>query len=138
MLTKPGCAEGITLYAEDAELRGNAILLSDSKMADTGRYVSGLESGGGSMYFSNVDIPEDGTYTLTLGLHKAGFKDKYLEIVVNDTDIYTLTEPGTKGFTHDGRNQITVELKKRQQLLQVPQPCGIKDGLSRKAVQKYG
>lgn len=112
MLTKPGCAEGITLYAEDAELRGNAILLSDSKMADTGRYVSGLESGGGSMYFSNVDIPEDGTYTLTLGLHKAGFKDKYLEIVVNDTDIYTLTEPGTKGFTHDGRNQITVELKK--------------------------
>lgn len=111
-LTKPGVSEGITLYAEDAELRGNAILLTDSKMADTGRYISGLESGGGSMYFNNVNIPEDGTYTLTLGLHKAGLKDKYLEIVVNDTDVYTLIEPGTKGFTHDGRNQITVTLKK--------------------------
>lgn len=112
MLTKPGVSEGITLYAEDAELRGNAILLTDSKMANTGRYVTGLESGGGSMYFNNVDIPEDGTYTLTLGLHKAGLKDKYLEIVINDTDVYTLIEPGTKGFTHDGRNQITVTLKK--------------------------
>ncbi len=111
-LTKPGTSEGITLYAEDAELRGNAMLLTDSKMADTGRYVTGLESGGGSMYFSNVDIPDDGTYALTLGLHKAGLKDKYLEIVVNDTDVYTLIEPGTKGFTHDGRNQITVNLKK--------------------------
>lgn len=112
MLTKPGVSEGITLYAEDAELRGNAILLTDSKMANTGRYVTGLESGSGSMYFNNVDIPEDGTYTLTLGLHKAGLKDKYLEIVINDTDVYTLIEPGTKGFTHDGRNQITVTLKK--------------------------
>ena len=111
-LTKPGTSEGITLYAEDAELRGNAMLLTDSKMADTGRYVTGLESGGGSMYFSNVDIPEDGDYALTLGLHKTGLKDKYLEIVINDTDVYTLIEPGTKGFTHDGRNQITVTLKK--------------------------
>lgn len=111
-LTKPGSSEGITLYAEDAELRGNAILLTDEKMADTGRYISGLDAGGGSMYFSNVEIPEDGTYAMTLGLHKAGLRDKYLEIVVNDTDIYSLTEPGTKGFTHDGRNQITVELKK--------------------------
>lgn len=111
-LTKPGNADGITLYAEDAELRGNAILLTDEKMADTGRYVTGLESGGGSMYFHNVEIPDDGEYTLTLGLHKAGLKDKYLEIVINDTDVYSLTEPGTKGFTHDGRNQITVTLKK--------------------------
>lgn len=111
-LTKPGTSEGITLYAEDAELRGNAMLLTDPKMADTGRYVTGLESGGGSMYFSNIDIPEDGNYALTLGLHKAGLKDKYLEIVINDTDVYSLIEPGTKGFTHDGRNQITVTLKK--------------------------
>ena len=111
-LTKPGKSEGITLHAEDAELRGSAILLTDEKMADTGRYVTGLESGGGSMIFSNVEIPKDGTYTLTLGLHKAGLKDKYLEIVINDTDVYSLTEPGTKGFTHDGRNQITVTLKK--------------------------
>lgn len=111
-LTKPGNSEGITLYAEDAELRGNAILLTDEKMADTGRYVSGLESAGGSMYFSNVEIPDDGVYTLTLGLHKAGLRDKYLEIEINDTDVYSLTEPGTKGFSHDGRNQITVTLKK--------------------------
>lgn len=111
-LTRQGESDGITLHAEDAELRGSAILLTDPKMADTGRYVTGLESASGSMIFSNVDIPEDGTYTLTLALHKAGLKDKFLEIVINDTDIYTLTEPGTKGFTHDGRNQITVSLKK--------------------------
>lgn len=111
-LTKPGASEGITLYAEDAELRGNAMLLTDPKMADTGRYVTGLESGGGSMYFSNIDIPENGNYALTLGLHKAGLKDKYLEIVINDTDVYSLIEPGTKGFSHDGRNQITITLKK--------------------------
>ena len=111
-LTLPGKADGIVLHAEEAELRGNAILLSDPKMADTGRYVTGLESGGGSMIFSNVDIPEDGTYTLTLCLHKKGLKDKYLEIVINDTDVYTLTVPGTKSFTPEGRNQITVSLKK--------------------------
>lgn len=111
-LTLPGKADGIVLHAEEAELRGNAILLSDPKMADTGRYVTGLESGGGSMIFSNVDIPEDGTYTLTLCLHKTGLRDKYLEIVINDTDVYTLTEPGTKGFTPEGRNQITVSLRK--------------------------
>lgn len=110
-LTKPGCSDGIVLHAEDAELRGDAILLTDEKMAGTGRYVTGLEAGGGSMYFNNVDIEESGEYALTLGLHKAGLKDKYLEIVVNDTDVYTLTEPGTKGFSHDGRNQITVNLK---------------------------
>ena len=137
-LTKPGDSEGITLYAEDAELRGNAILLTDEKMADTGRYVSGLESGGGSMHFNNVEIPEDGTYALTLGLHKSGIKDKYLEIVINDTEVYSLTEPGTKGFTHDGRNQITVTLKKGYNSFKFHNPVGSKMDSAAKQYRNMG
>ncbi|MBR3835636.1 MAG: alpha-galactosidase [Clostridia bacterium] len=137
-ITKQGCHEGITLHAEEAELRGDAILLTDEKMAGTGRYVSGLEAGRGSMYFNNVDIDEDGTYALTLCLHKTGLKDKYLEIEINDTDVYTLTEPGTKGFTPDGRNQITVKLKAGKNSFKFHNPVASKMDSAAKQYRKMG
>ncbi len=112
LIAKKGETEFITLLAEDAELRGSAEIFEDEKLTLSGKYISGLSSGGGCAIFYDVDIPEDGTYTLTLGIRKTVRKDKFLELTVNGKDIYEFRIPGTKGPSREGRNQQTVYLKK--------------------------
>jgi len=110
MIAKSGEKEFLTLLASEAELRGNATVFEDKKMSANGKYVGGMSSNAGSIVFNNVEVPEDGEYTLTLGIHKAGYRKKFAEIIVNGTDIYEVTVPATLGQTHEGRCQTTVKL----------------------------
>lgn len=102
LIAKKGEAETITLTADMAQLRGDAIILEDEKLTGTGKYISGLSGGLGSAVFYDIEIPEDGEYTLTLGIRKAINKNKYCEVTVNGTDTYEFRVPGSKGFTREG------------------------------------
>ena len=67
--------------ADDASLFGDAKILEDERL-DSGRYISGLSAHRGSALFG-VDVPEDGEYSLTLGIRKKSNSFKYLEVTVN-------------------------------------------------------
>lgn len=138
MIAKKGEAEFITLLAEDAELRGDAIILHDERLTLTGKYISGLSYGSGSAIFYDIDIPEDGEYTLTLGIRKAVRKDKYCEVTVNGQDKYEFRIPATKGFTREGRNQAQVYLKKGKNSLYITNPIGSKMDSAAKQYQNMG
>ncbi len=137
-ISRKGEAEFITITADAAELRGGAEILSDEKLTLTGKYISGLSSGGGCAIFYDIDIPEEDDYTLTLGLRKMVNKDKYCEIIINGTDTYSLRFPGSKGFTREGRNQLTVHLKKGKNTLLIHNPIGSKMDSAAKQYQNMG
>ncbi len=138
LIAKKGETEFITLTADDAELRGDAIILDDERLTLTGKYISGLSSNGGSVLFRDVDIPEEGEYTLTLGIRKAIKKDKYCELTVNGTDTYSFRIPGSKGFTREGRNQATVYFRKGKNLLLIKNPIGSRPDSAAKQYQNMG
>lgn len=109
MIAKNGEREFLTLLASEADLRGNATVFTDKKLAANGKYVGGLSSNMGAVVFNNVNVPEDGVYTLTLGIHKNGLTKKFAEIIVNGADVYKVTVPATLGMTHEGRCQVRVK-----------------------------
>ena len=112
MIAKKGGKAFLTLLASEADLRGNATVFTDKKLSANGKYVGGLSSDEGAIVFNNVVVPEDGEYTLTLGIHKAGMVKKFAEIIVNGVDVYKAYVPATLGMTHEGRCQISVKLEK--------------------------
>ena len=69
-----------------------------------------------------MEVDEDGEYILTIGLRKAGLYQKYAEIVVNEKDCYDAYFPSTKGFTHEGRHQITIKLNKGVNSIKIHNP----------------
>ncbi len=138
LIARKGETEFLTLTADMAQLRGDAIILEDEKLSLTGKYISGLSGGLGSAVFYDVEIPEDGEYTLTLGIRKAVNKDKYLEITVNGTDVYSFRIPGSKGFTREGRNQTTVKLKKGKNTFFVCNPVGSRMDSAAKQYRNMG
>ncbi len=138
LIAKNGEKEFLTITADKAELRGDAVILEDNRLSLTGKYISGLSGGLGSAIFYDIEIPEDGEYTLTLGIRKAVKKDKYLEITVNGKDTYSFTIPGSKGFTREGRNQTTVKLKKGKNSFFLKNPIGSKMDSAAKQYQNMG
>ena len=138
LIAKIGEKEFITLTADDAELRGDAIILEDEKLTLTGKYITGLSSGAGSAIFYDVDIPEDGEYSLTLGIRKAVRKDKYLELTVNGDKTYSFRIPATKGFTKEGRNQTVVYLRKGKNSFLIKNPIGSKMDSAAKQYRNMG
>lgn len=106
MFAVPGENDSIFVPASEAELRGNAVLLTDDKLSGTHEFISGLDYGAGKAVFCNVTIPDEGDYNLTLGIRKFGMTKKYAEIKINGTDTYSVTIPATKGFTRDGRAYV--------------------------------
>ena len=108
LISKKGEKEFITLLAEDAELRGDAELFEDEKHTLTGKYISGLGNASGCAIFYDIDVPENGEYTLTLGIRKGVKTDQYCEIIVNGESTYAFSIPGAKGAPRAGRNQATV------------------------------
>ena len=138
MIAKKGEPEFITLTAEDAELRGDAIILEDERLTLTGKYISGLSSSAGTAIFYDIDIPEEGEYTLTLGIRKAVRKDKYCEVKVNGDKVYSFRIPATKGFTREGRNQATVYFKKGKNSLLVHNPIASRMDSAARQYQNMG
>lgn len=127
----------IVIQAETGELRGSARILEDSKL-ESGKFVGGLSSGNGSLLFDNVEVESTGEYVLTLGLRKRGLYQKYAEIVINDTDIYKVMIPSTKGFTHEGRHQITVNLNEGINTIKIHNPVGSRMDSSIKQYTEMG
>ncbi|NLX79361.1 MAG: alpha-galactosidase [Clostridiales bacterium] len=121
IITKPNEKEGIVIEAETGRLTGKARVAEDSKL-ETGKYVTGLSANGGALIFDEVEVDEDGEYILTIGLRKAGLYQKYAEIVVNEKDCYDAYFPSTKGFTHEGRHQITIKLNKGVNSIKIHNP----------------
>lgn len=138
LIAKKGEPEFITLLAEDAILRGDAIILEDKKLTLTGKYISGLSNNAGCALFCDVEIPEDGLYTLTLGIRKAVRKDKYCEAVVNGKDTYEFRIPATKGATREGRNQTEVYLKKGKNTILINNPIASRMESAAKQYQNMG
>lgn len=120
-----GSSDEWVYQAEQGQLFGQARVESDAQL-ETGKYVTGLCSGGGKLYFPDVYAPADGEYILTIGLRKGGDCQKYLEIKVNDGAVYDTLIPATKGWTHEGRNQLRIQLKAGSNSLILYNPIGSK------------
>lgn len=138
LISRKGESEFLTLLAEDAELRGDAVILEDEKLTLSGKYITGLSNASGSAVFYDIDIPEDGEYTLTLGIRKTVRKDKYCEIIVNGDKTYALRFPGTKGPSREGRGQTTVHLKKGKNSFYIHNPIGSRMDSAAKQYQNMG
>lgn len=139
MLAVPGENDSIFIPASDAELRGNAAILTDKKLPEPHEFITGLDFNAGTAVFCNVDIPEDGEYNLTLGIRKFGLVKKYAEIKVNGTDIYPVTVPATKGFTRDGRAYVgLVRLKKGINSIIITNPVASRIDSAAKQYRKMG
>ena len=116
------CSFETTCAADDATFFGEAKVMEDERL-DSGRYISGLSAHRGSAAF-NVDVPEEGEYTLTLGIRKKSNSFKYLEITVNGDrgNKYDTMVPPTKGATADGRHQVRIALKKGANTIELANP----------------
>ncbi len=97
--------------ADYATLHGEARLVEDSTL-ESGKYIDGLSYNRGSCEFTDIEVPEDGEYILTFCIRKKNNNNKYLEICVNNKDIYKTVFPATKSWTPQGRHQIKIRLDK--------------------------
>ena len=138
MISRKCEAEFITLTSDDAILRGDAEILEDKGLTLTGKYITGLSAGAGQVIFDNIEIPEDGEYTLTFGIRKAIRKDKYCEMVINDADTYSVRVPGTKAPTKEGRIQTTVKFNKGRNTVLIHNPIGSRMDSAARQYQNMG
>ena len=107
---------------DSVALKDGAKIVTESEC----KYISGLSSNKGSFEISNLDVPESGEYVITITFRKTGRSDKYLEVLVNGTDVFSATVPGTKGFTLDGRHQLKVVLSAGENTLAFYNPVASK------------
>ena len=105
-----------------AILNGGAKIVKESECS----YISGLSSNKGSFEINGLTVPESGEYVVTLTFRKTGRSDKYLEVLVNDSEVFSATVPGTKGFTLDGRHQLKVNLSEGENSLKFYNPVASK------------
>ncbi len=110
-LGKPGEEDFIEMQAEHGIVLKGAKVVADEKV-ENGYMVSNLCGGLGELLFDNIDVPEEGEYSLTLVFRKGGNMRKFLVCLVNGEKEYDCFFPSSKGFTPDGRLQIVVKLRK--------------------------
>lgn len=123
--------------AEEAELRGTAERFADEKFPG-GNYIGGLDANGGMAIFPHVFLPEAGAYTLTLYLHRKGKNARYAEIVINGTEVYPVTDPGTKGTHREGRLQATVRFEAGENTVMLHNPVGSRMDSAAKQYRNMG
>lgn len=111
IISGSGFENDVELDADSAALSGEARVVCDSKVSSC-RYIDGLSSNGGACEFTDINAAESGEYILTLVFRKGGKIEKYVEVLVNGSDIYRAVLPATKAFTLDGRYQIKIKLNK--------------------------
>lgn len=139
MFAVPGESDSIFVPASDAELRGNAALLTDERLPEPHEFITGLDYAAGKAVFCNVVIPEEGDYNLTFGIRKFGMEKKYAEVTVNGTDVYPVTVPATKGFTRDGRAYVgLVHLSEGVNSVVVTNPVASRIDSAAKQYRKMG
>lgn len=126
---KIGQPESVRYEAENAEIEGNA--------SKQGWYVTGLNAGGGSVTFQNVNVPEDGTYVLTIGFRKTySTGEKYAVIEVNDESSYETTFAPSNGYSNTGRQQLMIDLKAGTNKIKIHNPIkGLKEDIMRRYVK---
>ena len=110
VLSRPGCPDTV-LDPAGGQLRGGAEILTDERLPDGGAYLTGLDSGGGSVVFYNVTVPEDGEYLLTVYTRNYRNRRKYIELECGGKTVAAIEAPPTRGASHDGRLQTRVTLK---------------------------
>ena len=120
-----GSSDEQIIEAETGRLTGTARIMNSSRL-ESGKYVTGLGYANGAVEFDNIEVQEDGEYTLTLGTRKNGEYEKFAQIVINSTDKYDITIPPTKTWTPVGRDQIRVKLKKGKNTIKIHNPIGSK------------
>lgn len=108
-------------FAADAILTGDAKLADDESLT-SGKCITGLSGSCGACEFANVTVENDGDYILTLCLRKKNISNKYAEILVNGTDVYKTTVPGTKSFTAEGRHQVKIKLAAGNNTIKIYNP----------------
>lgn len=108
------------LEAENGELYGTAKIVEDKDCS----YVSRLDSNMGSVRFSFVNVAQSGEHTLTLVVKKAAETEKYATVTVNGKDVYPVVIPPTKAWSKTGRCQLTVELNKGDNTIEIKNPIG--------------
>lgn len=108
-------------FAADAILTGDAKLAYDASLP-SGKCITGLSANCGACEFANVTVENDGDYILTLCLRKKNISNKYAEILVNGTDVYKTTVPGTKSFTAEGRHQVKIKLAAGNNTIKIYNP----------------
>lgn len=110
-LGKPGEEDFCELQAEHGIVSKGAKVVPDEKV-ENGYMVSNLCGGLGELTFDNIEVDEDGEYSLTIVFRKGGMQRKFLVCQVNGEKEYDCCFPSSKGFTPDGRLQIVISLRK--------------------------
>ncbi len=122
-ISKGGLENETEYLACEAFLSGNAHIEEDDRLP-SGKYITGLGANGGAAEFTDVYVPEDGEYILTLCLMKKSNSRKYCEILVNGEDRYTTIVPPTHVVvvTAEGRHQVKVNLKAGKNIIKIYNP----------------
>ncbi len=134
---KPNEPDFIELRACHGILSDGAKVTTDEKV-EGGLVVSNLCGGLGKLTFDTIDIPKEGKYNLTIVFRKGGQKRKFLVCRVNGKDDYDCFFPKSKGWTPDGRLQLTVNLKKGLNTITFFNPIGSKIDSARHQYIKMG
>ncbi len=121
----PGSSVVTECKADEAILSGDAVIVKDDSLPE-GKYITGLSANAGSCEWLNVYAEEAGEYNLTLCIRKMKNTDKYIEILINGTDLYKTTLPSTKSFSPDGKHQIKVYLNKGTNTVKLYNPVASK------------
>ena len=138
-LAKAGEAEFAFYGPDRAELRGEAVLLTDPDLSGDGVFIGGLDANAGKAVFYGVSAPEDGEYTLTLRVRKKGGNKTYAEVTVNGKTSYPVYVPGTRGSgAKDGRVQVTVTLEAGENNLLIENPVGSRMDSAAKQYRNMG
>ncbi len=109
-----------TCFAAEAHLEGHARIVSDTRHPAS--YITGLSANIGCATFTDIEVEEDGEYTLSVIIRKRGMFEKYVRIVVNKTDEYDLYAASTKAATSEGKLQLKVKLRKGENTIKFFNP----------------
>lgn len=124
-LVKLGEREEKYYSVEEAELSGYAKLMKKSG-SPVGVIATGLDASAGAIEFLNVEVDEDANYILTVNIFKKGSYKKYLNILINEEDIYPLEFPGQKRWNKTARFQVAVKLRKGKNTIKLYNPIRTK------------
>lgn len=116
-----GSGVGKEIEVSNAILKGLARRMK-CKALPGGQYVSGLDSGEGSIIFDNVVVDKDGEYVLTVNIKKYGRYEKYLAVVVNGVPSDGIEFPPQKHFNVTARFQTIVTLKAGRNCIELYNP----------------
>jgi len=100
----------LVLQAENGILSGKAKAVDDEK-TQTGKMVIGLSNNEGTLAFDNVNLPLNGEYVLTVHIRKQKKSEKYLEMTVDNADVFPMNFESAGPFSVSGMYQLKLNLK---------------------------